>query len=52
MRKHSKSMASRWPREPGDRSNTPSQISHSLCNSKAFQFAANTLLQRLISRVI
>ncbi len=50
MRKHNKAMAARWTRDPGDRSNTPQHMAHSLVNSKAFQLAANPLINKLLKR--
>ena len=50
MRKHNRKMTTRWPRDNGDRSNTPQQMSHVLANSKGFQLAANSLLRGLIAR--
>lgn len=52
MRKHSKAMASRWQRDPDDRSNTPQMIGHQLANSKPFQLAANALLRGLVQKVV
>lgn len=52
MRKHSKQMATRWGRTPGDRSNYASQFSHKLANNKGFQLGANALLRGLLKKVI
>lgn len=51
MRKHSKGMAARWTREPGDRSNQPQVLGHYLANLKSFQLQANALLRNLLKRV-
>lgn len=51
MRKHSKQMATRCGRTPGDRSNFASSFSHKLANDKGFQLSANGLMRRLLSRV-
>lgn len=51
MRKHSKQMATRWGRTPGDRSNFASSFSHKLVNDKGFQLGANGLMCRLLRRV-
>ncbi len=46
MRKHSRSIASRFSRDKGDRSNVPQHIGHQLTNDKRFQLAANSLLRK------
>ena len=51
MRKHSKQMATRWGRNPGDRSNFASSFSHKLANDKGFQLGANGLVCRMLRRV-
>ena len=50
MRKHSKAMATRWGRSPGDRSNFAPSMSHKLVNDKQFQLGANGLLCKLIKK--
>ena len=51
MRKHNKQMATRWGRNPGDRSNVASSFSHKLANDKGFQLGANGLMRHLLSRI-
>lgn len=55
MRKHNKSMAQRsglTENEAKELGVTRQQIGHQLANNKAFQFAANTLLGKLVSGYI
>jgi len=50
MRKHNKQMATRWGRDPGDRTNFAQGVSHKIANDKGFQLAANSLLGALLKR--
>lgn len=52
MRKHNKHMATRWGRDPGDRSNFAPAFSHKLASNKGFQLGTNALLRGLLKKVI
>jgi hypothetical protein len=50
MRKHNTKFATRWARQPGDRSNFPQQMAHSFVGNKLAQFIANGALINLFER--